>query len=93
MGFDPGGTESLFKPFTRMHSGTEFEGNGIDERAIVASVTGNMAPALEPGHVIMRIDPRYFRPAEVETLLGDPKKAKEKLGWEPEIKRIRYRPW
>ena len=33
----------------------------------------------------MRIDPRYFRPAEVETLLGDPSKAKEKLGWVPEI--------
>jgi GDPmannose 4,6-dehydratase len=36
--------------------------------------------------VIVRVDPRYFRPAEVETLLGDPSKAKEKLGWVPEIK-------
>jgi GDPmannose 4,6-dehydratase len=44
-----------------------------------------MAPAVKPGDVIMRIDPRYFRPAEVETLLGDPTKAKEKLGWVPEI--------
>jgi GDPmannose 4,6-dehydratase len=44
-----------------------------------------MAPALKVGDVIMRIDPRYFRPAEVETLLGDPTKAKEKLGWVPEI--------
>ena len=44
-----------------------------------------MAPALKVGDVIMRIDPGYFRPTEVETLLGDPAKAKAKLGWEPEI--------
>jgi GDPmannose 4,6-dehydratase len=37
------------------------------------------------GDVIVKVDPRYFRPAEVETLLGDPAKAKNKLGWEPEI--------
>ncbi|WP_370303611.1 GDP-mannose 4,6-dehydratase, partial [Pseudooceanicola sp.] len=42
-------------------------------------------PALRVGDVVMRIDPRYFRPAEVETLLGDPAKAKAKLGWTPEI--------
>ena len=42
-------------------------------------------PLLEPGQIIVRIDPRYFRPAEVETLLGDPSKAKEKLGWTPKI--------
>ena len=44
-----------------------------------------MAPAVKPGDVVMRIDPRYFRPAEVDTLLGDPTKAREKLGWVPEI--------
>jgi GDPmannose 4,6-dehydratase len=44
-----------------------------------------MAPAVKPGDVVLRIDPRYFRPAEVETLLGDPTKAREKLGWEPQI--------
>jgi GDPmannose 4,6-dehydratase len=44
-----------------------------------------MAPAVKSGDVLMRIDPRYFRPAEVETLLGDPAKAKAKLGWVPEI--------
>ena len=44
-----------------------------------------LAPALKVGDVIMKIDPRYFRPAEVETLLGDPSKAKNKLGWVPEI--------
>ncbi len=63
----------------------EFNGTGVDEVATVASVTGDLAPALKPGDVIVRIDPRYFRPAEVETLLGDPTKAKVKLGWIPEI--------
>lgn len=63
----------------------EFEGKGINERAVVASVTSDKAPAMKPGDIVMRIDPRYFRPAEVETLLGDPTKAKEKLGWEPKI--------
>jgi GDPmannose 4,6-dehydratase len=63
----------------------KFEGNGIDETATVASIIGDKAPALKVGDVIVRIDPRYFRPTEVETLLGDPTKAKEKLGWVPEI--------
>lgn len=63
----------------------EFEGSGIDEIARVVSITGDKAPALSVGDVIMRISPRYFRPAEVDTLLGDPTKAKEKLGWVPEI--------
>jgi GDPmannose 4,6-dehydratase len=62
-----------------------FTGTGVDEIATVTAVTGDMAPAVTPGQVLMRIDPRYFRPAEVETLLGDPTKAKEKLGWVPEI--------
>lgn len=63
----------------------EFTGSGVEETATVASITGNSAPALKVGDVIVRIDPRYFRPSEVETLLGDPSKAKEKLGWVPEI--------
>jgi GDPmannose 4,6-dehydratase len=62
-----------------------FEGQGVDEVAIVAKVEGSYAPALKVGDVIVRIDPRYFRPTEVETLLGDPTKAKQKLGWVPEI--------
>lgn len=62
-----------------------FEGDGINETAIVESIRGDKAPALKPGDAIVKIDPRYFRPAEVETLLGDPSKAKEKLGWVPEI--------
>jgi GDPmannose 4,6-dehydratase len=63
----------------------EFKGKGVDEVAVVSAVTGDAAPAIKPGDVVMRVDPRYFRPAEVETLLGDPTKAKEKLGWVPEI--------
>ena len=62
-----------------------FEGHGVDEIATVVSVDGNKAPAVKAGDIIVRIDPRYFRPTEVETLLGDPTKAKEKLGWVPEI--------
>jgi GDPmannose 4,6-dehydratase len=63
-----------------------FEGEGVNEKAIVAKVEGDYAPALKVGDVVMQIDPRYFRPTEVETLLGDPTKAKEKLGWVPKIK-------
>lgn len=62
-----------------------FEGEGLAEKGIVHSVEGDLAPALKPGDVIVQVDPRYFRPAEVETLLGDPTKAKERLGWVPEI--------
>jgi GDPmannose 4,6-dehydratase len=62
-----------------------FEGQGVDERAVVVRVEGDSAPALKVGDVIVRVDPRYFRPTEVETLLGDPSKAKQELGWIPEI--------
>ena len=62
-----------------------FEGTGVEEIGIVEAIEGEEAPALSVGDVILRIDPRYFRPAEVETLLGDPSKAKAKLGWTPEI--------
>jgi GDPmannose 4,6-dehydratase len=62
-----------------------FEGQGVDEVAIVDAITGDLAPALSVGDVIVRVDPRYFRPTEVETLLGDATKAKEVLGWVPEI--------
>jgi len=62
-----------------------FEGEGVDEKGIVESIEGDYAPALKVGDVIVQIDARYFRPAEVETLLGDPSKAKAKLGWVPEI--------
>lgn len=62
-----------------------FEGEGLDEVGIVESIRGDKAPALKDGEIIVRVDPRYFRPAEVETLLGDPDKAKQQLGWTPEI--------
>ncbi|TFD31744.1 GDP-mannose 4,6-dehydratase [Cryobacterium cryoconiti] len=62
-----------------------FEGEGLNEIGIVDSVVGDLAPAVHPGDVIVRVDPRYFRPAEVETLLGDSTRARLKLGWLPEI--------
>lgn len=65
--------------------GLRFEGDGVEEKAIVQSINGDNAPGLKVGDIIVQIDPRYFRPTEVETLLGDPTKAKEKLGWVPEI--------
>jgi len=62
-----------------------FEGEGVAEVAIVEEISGDKSPELQVGDVIVRVDSRYFRPTEVETLLGDPGKAKEKLGWVPEI--------
>lgn len=63
----------------------KFEGKGVDEKATVAAIKGDKAPGLKVGDIVVKIDPRYFRPTEVETLLGDPSKAKAKLGWTPEI--------
>jgi GDPmannose 4,6-dehydratase len=62
-----------------------FEGKGVDERAVVTAVQGDKAPAVKVGDILVKVDPSYFRPAEVETLLGDPTKAKTELGWIPEI--------
>lgn len=62
-----------------------FEGEGIEEKGYVDSIVGDNCPGLKKGDLIVQVDPKYFRPAEVETLLGDPTKAKEKLGWVPEI--------
>jgi GDPmannose 4,6-dehydratase len=63
----------------------ELSGQGIDEVATVSSVDRSLSPAIEVGDQIVKVDPRYFRPAEVETLLGDPSKARDKLGWVPEV--------
>ena len=67
----------------------EWQGQGVDEVGVVDqiahSIIAERCPALHPGMIIIRIDPRYFRPTEVETLLGDPAKAREKLGWSPTI--------
>ena len=62
-----------------------FEGQGVDEKGCVAAISGDKAPALKVGDCIVAVDPRYFRPTEVDTLLGDPTKAKAELGWVPEI--------
>jgi GDPmannose 4,6-dehydratase len=62
-----------------------FEGEAEQEKGIVTAISGDKAPALKVGDVIVQVDPRYYRPTEVETLLGDPSKAKAKLGWTPEI--------
>ena len=63
----------------------EFKGDGIEEVGIVKSFNEKNTSSINIGDVIIRIDQRYYRPTEVETLLGDPSKAKEKLGWIPEI--------
>ena len=63
----------------------KFDGIAEAEKAVITKIEGDKAPALKVGDVIMQIDPHYYRPTEVETLLGDPTKAKAKLGWVPEI--------
>jgi GDPmannose 4,6-dehydratase len=62
-----------------------FEGKGLDEKAFVAAIDGDKAPSLEVGDCVVAIDPGYFRQAEVASLLGDPSKARQRLGWVPEI--------
>jgi GDPmannose 4,6-dehydratase len=62
-----------------------YTGEGVDEIATVSAVDSEKSPSVKVGDVIVKVDPRYFRPAEVETLLGDPSKAKNELGWIPEI--------
>ncbi|MEJ6004402.1 GDP-mannose 4,6-dehydratase [Paucibacter sp. AS339] len=85
------GVQHSVREFVQMTAGElglslRFEGQGVDEVAIVDAIAdADKAPALAVGDVILRVDPRYFRPTEVETLLGDPSKAKAKLGWTPEI--------
>ena len=84
------GTQISVREFVKLSAAEagislEFSGSGVDEIATVTAVTSDLAPEVSVGDVIVRVDPRYFRPAEVETLLGDPTKAKEKLGWVPEI--------
>ena len=84
------GVQFSVRDFIRMSAAElgitlRFQGTGLDEKAVVESIQGDKAPALKAGDEIVAVDPRYFRPAEVETLLGDPSKAKQKLGWVPEI--------
>ncbi|TXH98094.1 MAG: GDP-mannose 4,6-dehydratase [Rheinheimera sp.] len=63
--------------------GLEFSGAGCEEIATVVSVDYDRTPAIQVGDVVVRVDPRYFRPAEVDTLLGDASKARQLLGWQP----------
>jgi GDPmannose 4,6-dehydratase len=77
--------EFITKSAAQLGVELKFEGQGVEERAIVTGIIGDNAPGLKVGDVIVKIDPHYFRPTEVETLLGDPSKAKQKLGWVPEI--------
>lgn len=73
------------KSAEKLGMGIEWVGSGIDEIGVLSRVGAGLHPKLEVGDEIVRIDPSFFRPAEVETLLGDPTKAKEKLGWVPQI--------
>jgi GDPmannose 4,6-dehydratase len=77
--------EFIAKSAAQLGVTLKFKGQGVDECAVVSSINGGNAPALKVGDVIVKVDPHYFRPTEVETLLGDPAKAKQKLGWIPEI--------
>lgn len=84
------GKQISVREFVRMsakEAGIEltFSGTGVDEIATVSAVNHDIAPHVNVGDIIVRVSPKFFRPAEVETLLGDPTKAKEKLGWVPEI--------
>lgn len=85
------GKQISVKEFVRMSAKfagieIEFKGDGLDEIGVVSAIIDKAkAPCVSVGDVIIKIDPQYFRPAEVETLLGDPSKAMEKLGWKPEI--------
>jgi GDPmannose 4,6-dehydratase len=84
------GTQHSVRDFVRMAAkelgiALRFEGEGVEEKGVVESVSGGAAPAVKAGDVIVAVDSRYFRPTEVETLLGDPTRARERLGWVPEI--------
>lgn len=73
------------KAGARLGISLAWRGTGVHEEGVVAAVEGEDAPALKPGEVVVKVDPRYFRPAEVETLLGDPTRARTELGWVPAI--------
>ena len=62
-----------------------FKNQGVDEHAVVTKIVGDLAPAVKVGDIVLKVDARYFRPTEVESLLGDAARAKADLGWAPEI--------
>jgi len=63
----------------------EFEGKGLNELGVIRKIQGDKCPSLSVGDVIIKIDERYFRPLEVESLLGNPTKAEKILGWKPQV--------
>jgi GDPmannose 4,6-dehydratase len=77
--------EFILRSAKQLGLSLQFEGSKEKEKAVVVAIEGHRAPALKVGDEIMKIDKRYYRPSEVETLLGDATKAKDKLGWFPEI--------
>ncbi len=84
------GNQISVRDFVRLsakHIGIElaFNGEGLEEVGVVTSVDSNIAPSINVGDELVKVDSRYFRPAEVEALLGDPSKAKERLQWQPEL--------
>src|SRR5438094_1175621 len=60
-----------------------WQGEGVNERGVIAAIEGDKAPGVAIGQPMIAIDPQYFRPTEVDSLLGDPGKARRQLGWEP----------
>src|SRR5204863_9433369 len=68
-----------------MDIAVSWRGSGVKEIGYISRVSAKRWPALKIGQAVVRVDPRYFRPAEVETLLGDASKARRKLGWRPRV--------
>ena len=84
------GTTTTVRDFVKMafaYAGIEleFKGEGVDEKGYIVACS-NPEYQLEEGMEVVAVDPRYFRPTEVDLLLGDPSKAEKKLGWEREYK-------
>jgi GDPmannose 4,6-dehydratase len=77
--------EMVEKAFAAVQVAIRWEGEGAEEKGVVASVGADSGSSLRTGDTAVRIDPRYFRPTEVDSLLGDATKAREKLGWVPEV--------
>ena len=75
--------EFLVKAFEYAGIELEFKGQGVEEKGIVKSINDRWTSVLKPGDVVVEIDPKYFRPTEVEHLQADITKARQKLGWEP----------
>ena len=73
------------KAFAAVGVTIRWEGQGAEEKGIVAHVDADSGSSLRPEDAVVRIDAGYFRPTEVDLLLGDATKAREKLGWEPVV--------